>query len=57
MGDSSWWGIVVGCVALAIAALLVGWHYGIEHRRKRLLRQLDHVHHHHLRDWLRHHRH
>jgi hypothetical protein len=40
----SWMGMVVGSVALAIAALLIIGHYRREYQRERLLRRMDHRH-------------
>ncbi|MGX6998184.1 hypothetical protein [Caballeronia sp. KNU42] len=40
--SAAWMGMVVGLFALASAAMLVIAHYRREHRRKRLLRRMDH---------------
>ena len=40
--SAAWMGMVVGLFVLASAAMLVIAHYRREHRRKRLLRRMDH---------------
>jgi integral membrane sensor domain MASE1 len=40
--SAAWMGMVVGMFVLASAAMLVIAHYRREHRRKRLLRRMDH---------------
>ncbi|TDN58682.1 hypothetical protein [Paraburkholderia sp. BL10I2N1] len=40
--SDSWVGIVMGSFVLMIASVLVAGHYRREHRRRQLLRNLDH---------------
>lgn len=41
--DESWITMVMGSTVLLIATIFVAGHYRREHRRARLLRQLDHA--------------
>lgn len=49
--NDSWVGIVMGSFVLVVASMLVAGHYRREHRRRQLLRNLDH---HDWWDWTRH---